>query len=63
MRRCEIQSVQKQAVDSWVKLGGALLAVAVSNPPQDIANELLDKTAKPALVNTLALAVVSILCA
>jgi hypothetical protein len=63
MKRCDIQSVQKQTVESWMHLGGALLAVAVSKPSQDIANEILDKAAKPALVNTLALAVVSILCA
>jgi hypothetical protein len=63
MTSSEIETVKRQAVDSWMKLGGALLAVAVSQPRQDIANEMLDRTAKPVLVNTLALAVVSILCA
>jgi hypothetical protein len=56
MTSSEIETVKRQAVDSWMKLGGALLAVAVSQPRQDIANEMLDRTAKPVLVN-------SILCA
>jgi hypothetical protein len=56
-----IQSLQKQALDSWVQFGGAILAVLVSNTPQDIVNELLDRTAKPALVNTLTLAAFSVL--
>jgi hypothetical protein len=48
-------------VDNGVKFLGAFLAVWALNPPQEIANEVLDRTAEPALTSTMMLGVASLL--
>lgn len=45
-RRREIQSAENQMCRSAVDFGGALAAVAIANPDQATANEILDNYAK-----------------
>jgi hypothetical protein len=52
---CSTQNLQTEVFNHGTSFGAAVVAVSLVNPGQEIANEILDRYAKPFVFGTLLL--------